>query len=102
MRALRGRPGCRRSRRDLFVRVHVLSCVCRGDGARVPELRRRARPEAAPEGEVVSGVRHLYVHVPFCAHRCGYCDFVTVVGRNSSHGTYVEALLAELELERGV
>jgi oxygen-independent coproporphyrinogen-3 oxidase len=48
----------------------------------------------------VSGVRHLYVHLPFCAHRCGYCDFVTVVGRGGEHGTYVEALLAELRLER--
>ncbi len=47
-------------------------------------------------------VRHLYVHVPFCAHRCGYCDFVTVVGREELHGRYVDALLAELELERGV
>ena len=45
-------------------------------------------------------VRHLYVHLPFCAQRCGYCDFVTVVGRQSEHGTYVDALLAELELER--
>jgi oxygen-independent coproporphyrinogen III oxidase len=44
--------------------------------------------------------RHLYVHLPFCAHRCGYCDFVTVVGRNGQHGAYVEAVLAELELER--
>jgi putative oxygen-independent coproporphyrinogen III oxidase len=44
--------------------------------------------------------RHLYVHLPFCAHRCGYCDFVTVVGRNGRHVAYVEALLAELELER--
>jgi oxygen-independent coproporphyrinogen III oxidase len=44
--------------------------------------------------------RHLYIHLPFCAHRCGYCDFVTVVGRRSQHGAYVEALLAELELER--
>jgi oxygen-independent coproporphyrinogen III oxidase len=45
-------------------------------------------------------VRHLYVHLPFCAHRCGYCDFVTVVGRRGLHGAYVEALVAELELER--
>ncbi len=48
----------------------------------------------------MSGVRHLYVHLPFCAHRCGYCDFVTAVGRHEQHGAYVDALLAELELER--
>ena len=46
------------------------------------------------------GVRHLYVHLPFCAHRCGYCDFVTLVGRAADHGRYVDALLAELELGR--
>jgi oxygen-independent coproporphyrinogen-3 oxidase len=45
-------------------------------------------------------VRHLYVHLPFCAHRCGYCDFVTVVGRRGQHAAYVDALLRELELER--
>jgi len=48
----------------------------------------------------MSGVSHLYVHLPFCAQRCGYCDFVTVVGRRGEHGPYVQALLAELELER--
>jgi oxygen-independent coproporphyrinogen-3 oxidase len=48
----------------------------------------------------VSGARHLYVHLPFCGSRCGYCDFVTVVGRDGDHGRYVDALLAELELER--
>jgi putative oxygen-independent coproporphyrinogen III oxidase len=70
-----------------------------GDGARLPELRRRARA-AAPEGGV-TGVRHLYVHLPFCAYRCGYCDFVTVVGQEGRHDAYVDALLAELELELG-
>ena len=45
-------------------------------------------------------VRHLYVHLPFCASRCGYCDFVTLVGRRGDHGRYVDAVLAELELER--
>jgi oxygen-independent coproporphyrinogen III oxidase len=44
--------------------------------------------------------RHLYVHLPFCAHRCGYCDFITVVGRNAQHGEYIDALLQELALER--
>jgi len=46
------------------------------------------------------GVRHLYVHLPFCASRCGYCDFVTVVGRRGQHRAYVDALLAELAAER--
>jgi len=50
----------------------------------------------------VTGARHLYVHLPFCARRCGYCDFVTAVGRRSDHARYVDDLLAELELERGL
>jgi oxygen-independent coproporphyrinogen-3 oxidase len=54
------------------------------------------------DAEGVSGVRHLYIHLPFCAHRCGYCDFVTAVGREDQHEAYVDALLAELELERHV
>ncbi len=48
------------------------------------------------------GVRHLYVHMPFCVHRCGYCDFVTAVGREGQHAAYVAAVLGELELERGL
>jgi len=46
------------------------------------------------------GVGHLYVHLPFCAHRCGYCDFVTAVGRLEGHAAYADALLAELERGR--
>jgi len=61
--------------------------------ARAPAIPATVDPGAG-------AVRHLYVHLPFCAHRCGYCDFVTAVGRRDEHGTYVEALLAELEGER--
>jgi len=46
--------------------------------------------------------RHLYVHLPFCASRCGYCDFVTVVGQDGRHVAYVDALLVELALEGDV
>ena len=51
---------------------------------------------------MIRRVRHLYAHLPFCAHRCGYCDFVTAVGRRDQHASYVDALLAELRLERGL
>ena len=44
-------------------------------------------------------MRHLYVHLPFCAHRCGYCDFVTVTNHDHLHGAYVDALLRELHEE---
>ena len=47
-------------------------------------------------------VRHLYLHLPFCAHRCGYCDFVTVPERPEAHRAYVDAVLSELALERCV
>ncbi len=47
-------------------------------------------------------IRHLYVHMPFCVHRCGYCDFVTAVGRQEQHAAYVTAVLAELDLEQSL
>jgi oxygen-independent coproporphyrinogen-3 oxidase len=45
--------------------------------------------------------RAAYVHVPFCAHRCGYCDFAIAVGQDSLIKLYLDALAAELaRLER--
>jgi oxygen-independent coproporphyrinogen-3 oxidase len=55
---------------------------------------RAAPPDAAQRA------RHLYVHLPFCSSRCGYCDFVTVVGHSGDHRRYVDAVLRELALER--
>lgn len=40
--------------------------------------------------------RAAYVHIPFCAHHCGYCDFAIAVGRDDRIGTYLDALEAEL------
>jgi oxygen-independent coproporphyrinogen-3 oxidase len=40
--------------------------------------------------------RAAYVHVPFCAHRCGYCDFTLVAGKDHLIGDYVRALEREL------
>ncbi|MFU8874819.1 radical SAM family heme chaperone HemW [Micromonospora sp. SL4-19] len=74
-------------------------------------------PGALPEGESVPvdgslpaaalravGARGfgVYVHVPFCASRCGYCDFntytATELGGGASRETYADTVLAELAL----
>jgi oxygen-independent coproporphyrinogen-3 oxidase len=40
----------------------------------------------------------LYVHVPFCLSRCGYCDFNAYAGLGHLAPRYVRALLCEVEL----
>lgn len=45
--------------------------------------------------------RHLYVHVPFCARRCTYCDFAIAVRSRVPVNDYVAALRAELGLRWG-
>src|SRR5574342_1282529 len=49
----------------------------------------------------------VYVHVPFCASRCGYCDFNTYTAAELGGGpgtvpAYLDAVLAELRLARRV
>ncbi|MCG7421258.1 radical SAM family heme chaperone HemW [Micrococcus sp. ACRRV] len=48
----------------------------------------------------------LYVHVPFCTVRCGYCDFNTYTaesfGPGAGRGDYVDSALAELDFAAGV
>jgi oxygen-independent coproporphyrinogen-3 oxidase len=42
--------------------------------------------------------RAAYVHVPFCRHRCGYCNFTLIAGRDDLIERYLEALAQELLL----
>jgi oxygen-independent coproporphyrinogen-3 oxidase len=64
-----------------------------------------APPDGALPAEARAGLGTrpfgFYVHVPFCASRCGYCDFNTYVpgerGAEASAG-YVDAVLAEIDL----
>src|SRR2546426_1798194 len=51
-----------------------------------------------------SEMPHLYLHVPFCARRCSYCDFSIAVRKRVPAGEYVVAIESELSalVERGV
>lgn len=39
----------------------------------------------------------LYVHIPFCAHICGYCDFTKVLYREEWAFSYVESLFKQFD-----
>lgn len=41
----------------------------------------------------------LYIHIPFCAHKCDYCDFVSFSNKQDKVEQYVETLKNEIEQE---
>lgn len=43
----------------------------------------------------------VYIHVPFCAHICPYCDFTTYAGKDNLIPAYVDAVIREIELRAG-
>jgi oxygen-independent coproporphyrinogen-3 oxidase len=45
--------------------------------------------------------RAAYVHVPFCRHRCGYCNFTLVAGRDDLVNDYLRAITAEIDAAEG-
>ena len=58
-------------------------------------------PHPLPWGERgLQAFRHLYVHIPFCKHKCGYCDFNAYAGMDRLMPDYVDALERELIFAR--
>ena len=46
--------------------------------------------------------RGLYIHIPFCKHKCNYCDFASFAGQENQIDGYLKALAREAALYRGV
>lgn len=59
---------------------------------------RGASPTARPLLQRVDAdPRSLYLHVPFCAHKCHYCDFYSFVDSRDRQEPFVELLIRELQ-----
>ena len=39
----------------------------------------------------------LYIHIPFCVRKCGYCDFLSAAADAETRERYVQALLMEID-----
>jgi oxygen-independent coproporphyrinogen-3 oxidase len=51
---------------------------------------------SAPPETTILAPQSAYIHVPFCARRCGYCNFTLVAGRDELVEPYLAALAREL------
>jgi oxygen-independent coproporphyrinogen-3 oxidase len=54
-------------------------------------------PDSAALADAAGDWASCYVHIPFCARVCPYCDFAVVEGKDDVMGRYVDAVLAEID-----
>lgn len=55
-----------------------------------------ADPRTGANADQMTPPQSAYIHVPFCAHKCGYCDFASVAGQDDLRDDYLAALDAEM------
>lgn len=57
------------------------------------------RPDSVELADRAATIRAAYVHIPFCARLCPYCDFAVVTDRDDQTARYCKALTLEIERE---
>ena len=110
---LQEKPGLRECFTDAFREPapSVSLCLCGSIlNHRGTETQRGAMPNARYDGnmsivaEQIDDLsrppwlwpRSAYVHIPFCAHHCGYCDFAIAVNQDGLIESYLQALALEV------
>lgn len=57
-----------------------------------PSESQSSRPDA-------NCARSLYIHIPFCSHKCHYCDFYSIVDRQDRQQSFTDRLVRELRAQ---
>ena len=72
------------------------------DDGRTATDGRSIRPDFSALADASASWGSAYVHIPFCARRCPYCDFAVVAAGEpggSDIDRYTDAVIAEIEME---
>jgi oxygen-independent coproporphyrinogen-3 oxidase len=66
--------------------------------ANLPEVSKKDKTLRAASGQqpAASNQVAVYIHIPFCHHRCSYCDFNIYAGMKSLYAPYVAAIAEEI------
>src|SRR6267154_464893 len=75
-------------------------CAGHFDETQIQKMVSAAADALQFPAEVVSPIRHLYVHIPFCARICPYCAFYKDLLDRSQTWRFCEAILSELDRQR--
>ncbi len=66
----------------------------------IEQKQKKAANECTKEksGEKTENIDAIYIHIPFCTKKCGYCDFCTFINMSHEYEKYVQALIEEIKL----
>ncbi len=73
--------------------IALTQCTTQGDAA-------EKAPLEISENRWLGKAKHasgLYIHIPFCFHKCHYCDFFSIAHADDEHEPFARALVNELE-----
>jgi oxygen-independent coproporphyrinogen-3 oxidase len=59
----------------------------------------RDQTDSRPSRSEANCARSLYIHIPFCSHKCHYCDFYSIVDRQDRQQSFTDRLVRELRAQ---
>ena len=73
---------------------HLIAANPTGQTTRPPSLT--SAHVLAERSPTAPQIRSIYIHIPFCSHKCHYCDFYSIVDSRDRQGEFTDRLIGEL------
>jgi oxygen-independent coproporphyrinogen III oxidase len=78
-------------------RASPVISLTQAPGSASPHTPRQIVADLLAQSPLRAPIRSLYIHVPFCVHKCHYCDFYSIVDTQDRQEAFARRLIQELE-----